>query len=121
VIGNDTAITTAGALGNFELNAMMPVMAHNLLESIELLANGARVFAARCVAGLEADRERCERNIEQSLALCTPLAPIIGYDKAAEIAKAAYSSGRTVREVAAERAGLSPEELERLMNPARMC
>lgn len=121
VIGNDTAITVGASHGNFELNVMMPVIARNLLESIELLANGARVFAVRCVAGLEADRQRCEQNIEQSLALCTPLAPVIGYEKAAEIAKLAHASGRTVREVAAERSGLDPGELSRIMDPQTMC
>jgi fumarate hydratase class II len=119
VVGNDGAITVGGMLGNFELNVMMPVIAHNLLESIRLLARGARVFAERCVAGVEADRERCERSIEQSLALCTPLAPVMGYDKAAEIAKTAYATGRTVREVAKEKSGLSEEQLGALLDPLR--
>jgi fumarate hydratase class II len=119
VIGNDGAITVGGMLGNFELNVMMPVIAHNLLQSIELLSNGARVFADRCIAGLEADRELCERSIEQSLALCTPLAPVIGYDKAAEIAKTAYATGRTVREVAKEKSGLSEQQLAVLLDPLR--
>jgi fumarate hydratase class II len=121
VIGNDAAITVAASFGNFELNVMMPVMARNLLESIELLASGARVFALRCVAGLEADRHRCEQNIERSLALCTPLAPVIGYDKAAEIAKIAYASGKSVREVAEARSGLPHEQLARLLDPEKMC
>ncbi len=119
VIGNDGAITVGGMLGNFELNVMMPVIAYNLLQSIELLSNGARVFAERCVTGIEADRERCERSIEQSLALCTPLAPMIGYDKAAAIAKAAYATGRTVREVAIEQSGLNEDKLAQLLDPLR--
>jgi len=117
VMGNDGAITIGGALGNFELNVMMPVIAHNLLESIRLLSSAAAVFAERCVEPLEADRERCGRALEQSLALCTPLAPVIGYDKAAEIAKEAYRTGRTVREVAREKACLDPKELDRLLDP----
>jgi fumarate hydratase, class II len=119
VIGNDAAITVGGMLGNFELNVMMPVIAHNLLQSIALLANGSRVFAERCVTGLEANRERCEGGVEQSLAMCTPLATVIGYDRAAEIAKIAFASGRTVREVAKEKSGLSEEQLAQLLDPRR--
>jgi fumarate hydratase, class II len=116
VIGNDAAITIAGTHGNLELNAMMPVIAHNLLESIELLTNACRVFARRCVAGLEADPERCQRNIEWSLALVTALVPVIGYDRAVQIAKMAYDSGRTVREVALEVSGLNKAKLDQLLN-----
>jgi fumarate hydratase, class II len=119
VIGNDAAITFAAASGNFELNVMMPVIAHNLLQSIELLANASRVFAQKCVAGLEADVERCRANVERSLAMCTALAPVIGYDKAASIAKVAHESGRTVREVAREMSGLAPEKLDALLDPWR--
>jgi fumarate hydratase, class II len=119
VIGNDATITWTGAGGNLELNVMMPVMAHNLLQSIELLARGSEVFANRAVAGLEADRQKCQSNLEQSLALCTALVPEIGYDKAAEIAKVAYQENRTIREVAAERAGLTKERLNQLLDPAK--
>jgi fumarate hydratase class II len=119
VIGNDAAITMGGVFGNFELNVMMPLIGHNLLQSISLLANGARTFADRCVAGLEADREKCEANIERSLAMCTALAPVIGYDKAAHIAKVAYETNRNVREVAAELSGLSPERLAELLDPRK--
>jgi len=117
VIGNDAAITFAGTFGNFELNVMLPVIAHNLLESIELLANASRVFARRCIAGLEADAEKLEANIERSLAMCTALAPVIGYDRAAHIAKVAYETNRNVREVAAELSGLDKETLDRLLDP----
>ena len=117
VIGNDAAITFAGTFGNFELNVMLPVIAHNLLESIELLANASLVFARRCIAGLEADAEKLEMNIERSLAMCTALAPVIGYDKAAHIAKVAYETNRNVREVAAELSGLDKATLDRLLNP----
>jgi fumarate hydratase class II len=117
VIGNDAAITFSGTFGNFELNVMLPVIAHNLLESIELLASASRVFARRCVAGLEADTERCAGMIELSLAMCTALAPVIGYDKAAKIAKVAYESGRTVREVAVELSGLDQAKIDGLLDP----
>ena len=117
VMGNDTTITICGQHGNFELNVMMPVMAYNLLQSIELLASSADNFNEKCVQGLEANRERAEGLIEQSLAMCTALAPIIGYDQAADIAKEAYASGRTVREVALEKKVLPPDELDRVLDP----
>lgn len=119
VIGNDATISFAGTYGFFELNTMLPVAAHNLLQSIELLNKGTRVFTARCIQGLEADIERCERNVEQSLALCTGLAPEIGYDRAASIAKEAYATGKTVREVAARASGLTPEALRQALDPWR--
>jgi fumarate hydratase class II len=119
VIGNDAAVTFAGTFGNFELNTMLPVAAYNLLQAIELLGHASRVFARRCVAGLEADAARCEANIEQSLAMCTALAPEIGYDKAAKIAKVAYESGRTVREVAGEISGLDKRRVDELLDPKR--
>jgi fumarate hydratase, class II len=122
VIGNDATIAfAASALGStFELNVMMPVIAYNLLQSIDLLANASRVFADRCVVGLTANRERCESLVEQSLAMCTSLAPTIGYDRAAEIAKESFNTGKTVREVARD-AKLMPEaELDRILDPKRM-
>ena len=118
VIGNDGAITFSGTFGNFELNVMLPVIAHNLLESIELLASASRVFANRAVKPLEADEEKCGGMIEQSLAMCTSLAPVIGYDNAAAIAKQAYAEGRTVREVALEKSGLDADKLNGLLDPA---
>jgi fumarate hydratase class II len=119
VIGNDATIAFSGTFGALELNTMLPVTAYNLLQSIELLAAGSRVFAQRCVAGLEADAEKCVANIEQSLAMCTTLAPAIGYDKAAKIAKTAYETGRTVREVALEVSGLDKTKVEELLDPRR--
>ena len=116
VIGNDAAITFGGAFGNFELNVMLPVIAHNLLQAIELLTTGSRVFARRCIAGLEADVAKCEGNIENSLAMCTALAPVIGYDKAAKIAKIAYESGKTIRQVALETSGLDQARLDQLLD-----
>jgi len=97
---------------------MLPVVAYNLLLSIELLTNTSRVFARRCVQGLEADEEKCRRNIEQSLAMCTALAPVLGYDRAAKIAKIAYETGRTVREVALETSGLDKARIDELLDPA---
>jgi fumarate hydratase class II len=122
VIGNDTTITFAGSgLGStFELNVMMPVMAYAMLESIELLARAAEVFADRTVAGLQANRERCEELVEQSLAMCTSLAPLIGYDQAADIAKESFKTGKTVREVARERKLMSDAELDKALDPKRM-
>lgn len=120
VIGNDTAVAVGGMSGNFELNVMMPVMAHNLLESITLLANASRVFNDKCVAGLRADEKRNTEMVEKSLAMCTALVPYIGYDAAAAIAKEAYKTGRTVREVAQEKGILSREDLEKALNPWSM-
>jgi fumarate hydratase class II len=119
VLGNDAAVTFSGSFGNFELNVMMPVMAHNLLESIELLATACDVFARRCVAGLEADGEKCRNNLELSLSNCTILAPVIGYDKAAKIAKVAFETNRTIRQVALEISGLDKDRLDVLLDPAK--
>ena len=119
VIGYDAAIAWSGAAGNFELNVMMPVMAYDLLESIELLAAASRNFAERLVEGLEADRERATAFVEQSLAMGTALAPEIGYEKAAELVKDAYRTGRTVREVAREKSGIAEARLNELLDPER--
>ena len=120
VIGNDTAITIAGQSGNFELNVMMPIMAHNMIESIEILSNVSRVFAIDCIAGIEADKHKCESTIEKSLAMCTSLAPVIGYDKAAGIAKKAFKENKTVREVVNEDKILEKKEADRVLNPKDM-
>jgi fumarate hydratase class II len=99
---------------------MMPVMAFNLLQSIELISNAAKVFADRCVDGLEANQKRCEELVEQSLAMCTSLAPAIGYDKAAEVAKESLKTGKTVRQVAAEMKLLADAQLTKVLDPMRM-
>ncbi len=112
VIANDTAITFGGLYGNFELNVMLPLIARNLLEQIRLLANACNVFREKLLVGLEADRGYIESRNEQSLSLATSLAPLIGYDRAAEIAKQAYNTGRTVRELAVEQQLLPREQLE---------
>jgi fumarate hydratase class II len=95
-------------------------MAYNLLQSIELLSRAASVFADRCAAGIDANRERCAAMVEQSLAMCTSLAPIIGYDKAAEIAKESFKTGKTVREIAREKKLMPDAELDKVLDPKRM-
>ncbi|MEN8730298.1 MAG: class II fumarate hydratase [Desulfuromonadales bacterium] len=120
VVGNDAAITLGGLSGNFELNVMMPMMAHNLMQSIDLLTNAIDQFDERCLQDLAADHERCESLVEESLAMCTALAPVIGYDRAAAIAKQAHESGRTVREVAMAEKVLPDDELDRLLDPRPM-
>ena len=121
VIGNDATIAWSNAVGStFELNVMMPVMAYNLLQSVELLSRAATVFADRCVAGLEVDRVRCESLVERSLAMCTSLAPVIGYDEAAAVAKESFKTGKTVREVARERKLMPDAELDKTLDPIRM-
>jgi fumarate hydratase class II len=121
VIGNDATIAWGGAMGStFELNVMMPVIAYNVLQSIELLGRAARVFADRCVAGLEANAERCESLVEQSLAMCTSLAPLIGYDKAADAAKESFKTGKTIRQIASEKKLLPEAELKKALDARRM-
>jgi len=117
VMGNDVTIGIAGAGGHFELNAMLPVIAWNLLQSIRILANACELFATRCVAGLAADRERCQELVERSLAMVTSLVPRIGYDRAAAIAAEAMATGRTVRELCVERQVLPPDELAEALDP----
>jgi fumarate hydratase class II len=120
VHGHDAAIVLACRDGHFELNTMMPLMAHNLLESVRLLSNAARTFADRCIAGLQADQERCQQLVEQSLAMCTALAPLIGYDAAAAIAKEAHATGKTVRQLAIEKNILDQASLEEAFDPRAM-
>jgi fumarate hydratase class II len=120
VIGNDAAVTVGGLTPGLDLQTMMPVMAHNLLQSIRLLARAAAVFRERCVEGLEADEERCGSLVELSTAIATRLNPIIGYEKAAEIAKKAYAERKTVKQVVVEEGILSEEEAEEILDPAKM-
>jgi fumarate hydratase, class II len=120
VFGNDASITVAGQAGNFELLVMLPVMAHNLLQSIDLLAKSAENFSSRCVEGLVAHKDICEKYIEKSLTMCTALAPVIGYESAAAIAKESYQTGQTVRETV-RRHGLLPDsKIKYLLDPWRM-
>jgi fumarate hydratase class II len=119
VIGNDTAVTVAGMQGNFELNVMVPVMARNLVQSIDLLASSAGLLAERCVDGIEADEARCLSLAELTLATATALNPVIGYDAATEIVTAAAASGRPLRDVAREH-GVTDEVLERTLDLRRI-
>jgi fumarate hydratase class II len=111
VIGNDVAVTFGGSQGTLELNVFMPMMAANLLSSIRLLTNGSRLFAERCIIGIEADEEQCRRYAEMSPSVGTALNPYIGYEKAAEVIKRAMKEGRTIREVVLEEGLLSEEEV----------
>ena len=117
VLGNDVTINVGGQSGTLELNVMKPVMAYNLLQSIELLGNGCRVLSEKCVQRIEANRERCEELVEGSLALVTSLVPHIGYDQAAEIAREAYRKGLTIRQIASGKGVLSETELVDQLNP----
>ena len=120
VIGNDTAITIGGMGGVFELNLMLPVIAHNLLQSIQILNGACNMFTVNLVENVEANEKACADYIEGSLAMCTSLAPVIGYDKAAHLAHVAYETGKTVREVAMEENVLPEDELNRLLDPRSM-
>lgn len=118
VIGNDAAVSAGAILGgNFELSVCKPLLAYCLIESAELLASASRVFVSKCVQGIAANRERCKELIEYSLAMCTALTPKIGYDAAAAIAKTAFKTGKTVRQVALEESGLTKDELDHLLDP----
>ncbi len=121
VIGNDSTITLCGAAGgNFQLNIMMPVMGHAMLESIMLLANGISAFIEFCMDGLEANPEACEASVEQSLSMVTSLNPFIGYEKAAKLTKEAFASGKTIRELCLEQNILPKDTLEKALDPFTM-
>jgi fumarate hydratase class II len=120
VLGNHTTIAVAGAGGNFQLNVCKPVLAHALLQSVGLLADGADSFRARCVAGLEVDRARVTELVDRSLMLVTALTPAIGYDRAAEVAKRAHAEGKSLRQVVRELGLLDDAALDRLLDPAAM-
>jgi fumarate hydratase class II len=120
VIGADATTTWAAATGNLELNVMMPVIAHNLLESIRILGNAADTFAEKCVSGIAANRERCQELIELSMAMVTSLAPKIGYDRAAEIAKESARTGKTVRQISLEKKVLPEADLKAALDPEAM-
>ena len=119
VIGNDQAITVGGMQGHFELNVFVPLLARNLFDSIKLLASASRLFAEKCIAGIEANRETCERYAELTLSAATALNPYIGYDKGAEIVKEAAASGRSLREVARE-AGVGEATLDEALDYRKM-
>ncbi len=116
VIGNDAAVAFAGTTGSFELNVAVPVMARNLLESVRLLAAAARVLADRCLAGFQADVQRCRRYAESSPALATALVPHLGYEQAASVVRQAVADGRTLREVVLERGLMAAADLDRVLD-----
>ncbi len=116
VIGNDAAITQGGLGGQLELNTMLPLIVHNLLQSIELLSSAARVFAQKCVSGITANKERCSELVDKSIALAAYLVPVLGHDAAAEIAREAHRTGKTIRETVLEKSLLSPEQLDELFD-----
>jgi fumarate hydratase class II len=116
VIGNDNTITFSSSNGNFELNTMLPVMAHNLLESIELLSTSTDVFEKKLINNLEANTEKLDENIQKNSILVTALVPVIGYDKSAEVAKEAMSQNKTIKEVLIEKNLISSEEIDELLN-----
>ena len=120
VIGNDATVTVAGQSGNFQLNVMLPVVAHNVLESARLLGSAASVLADRAIAGFVANEERSRDLAERNPILVTALNPVIGYETGAKVAKRAYAEGRRVKDVAAEETGLGGDELDRLLDPLAM-
>ena len=120
VYGNDLAVAFAGSQGHFQLNVMKPVMLHNVLESIGLLADAARSFEERCVRGLEPARERIAEHLAASLMLVTALNPHIGYEKSAKIAQKAHREGTTLREAALALGYVSAEDFDRWVDPAAM-
>ncbi len=120
VIGNDATITVAGQSGNFQLNVMLPVIAHNLLESIRLLANSSRLLADSAIAGFKVNEANLKQALERNPILVTALNPVIGYEKGAAIAKKAYAEGKPIREVAAKMTELPPQELAKLLDPTEL-
>ncbi len=120
VMGNDVAVTIGGQSGVFELNVMLPLIAHNVLQSERILGNAARVLADKAISGFTVNRERISSLVDKNPILVTALNPVIGYELGAKIAKRAYAEGRSIKEVAAEMTDLSPEELDRILDPAKL-
>ena len=120
VFGNETTLVFAASQGHFELNAMKPIVAQALLESIDLLADAIDSFTERCVVGLQPETSRLATNLERSLMLVTALVPTLGYDRAAEIAKAAHANGTSLREEAQKIAGMQPDQFDQIVRPERM-
>ncbi|MDR1385060.1 MAG: class II fumarate hydratase [Planctomycetaceae bacterium] len=121
VIGNDQTITTCGTIGGqFQLNVMMPVMADVAIESVEILSGALNVFTEKCLKGLEANEEKCREGVEKSISMATALNPYIGYEQAAAIAKEAFQTGKTIREICLQKKILPPEKLAEILDPIRM-
>ncbi|EIT85612.1 fumarate hydratase [Fictibacillus macauensis ZFHKF-1] len=120
VIGNDACVTTAGIGSQLEINVMMPIIAHNVLQSLHILSTGMTVLSERCLKGLQVNEERTHTLLEQSIAIATALNPKIGYETAAEVAKKSYASGKTVKETAIEEGYVTKEEADALLNPENL-
>ena len=120
VIGNDVSVTIGGQSGNFQLNVMLPVVAHNLLQSIEILSNACKVLADKAIKGFTVNEERIASLVGKNPILVTALNPVIGYEKGAKIAKRAYAEGKSLKEVALEETDLSGEELDKILNPMKL-
>ena len=120
VIANDLAITLGGQGGAFELNVMLPLIAHNLLESINILSNSIKIFNTKLIKGIKVDHKKCKEYIEKSLSMCTILVPVLGYDKTAKIAYEAYESGKTIRELLIDKNILSQTKINKLLDPYKM-
>jgi len=120
VMGNDTTIAYATQASQLELNVMMPLIAHNLLFSIEILSNGVNVFTRKCVTGIKADRKRCNEYADATLAMATALNPVVGYSSAAEVSKEAYRTGKTVKQVTVARGIMNKKDADRVLDPARL-
>jgi aspartate ammonia-lyase len=120
VIGNDVTITMAAEAGQLELNAFEPIIFYNLFQSIDTLGSAAETFADNCISGIEADEERCLSQVENSVMVATALAPVLGYERAADIAKEALEYGRSVRDLVREKRLMDDEELERVLDPYSM-
>ena len=120
VLGNDVTVGVAASQGNFELNVFMPVLIYNFLQSARLLADAMRSFRQRCAEGIKPNRAVIERNLENSLMLVTALSPVIGYDKAAEVAKYAHKNGLSLREAVKALDILSEEEFDKTVDPSKM-
>jgi fumarate hydratase class II len=120
VIGNDTAVAIAGSMGNFELNVFKPIIVHNFLHSLRLLAHACRSFTDHCVVGIEANREQIQQHLKNSLMLVTALNPHIGYDKAAKVAKKAHTEHKTLRAACVELGFLSGEDFDKFVRPEKM-
>lgn len=120
VMGNDVIASISGQSGNFQLNTMMPLLGHTLIQSVLILSNGIGIFRGKCISGLKVDRQRCSELLEKSLAMVTALNPVIGYDKAVEIAREAFKTGKTLRALLLEKDLLTPAKIDELLDPAKM-
>jgi len=114
VTGNDATVAAAASGGNFELNTMLPVIAYNLIQSLEILAKASEIFVDKCIKGITANKERCSLYVENSLDMAVKLIPYIGYDKSSEIAKLAYESGKTIKQVVIESKILSEKQISEI-------